>query len=328
MASTYRNLVFEGGGVKGIAYGGALVELEKRGILEGIQRVGGTSAGGITATLLALGYTAEDISEIVADTRFSNFADHDLGVIRDALRLIRRYGFHKGNKFRRWIGKLIERKSGRRNLTFGQLHERSGQSGFRDLYLVGANLSQQKPEIYSYEKFPDMEIRIATRITMSIPLYYQCVKRGEDVLVDGGITWNYPLDLFDQTRYMSSGSGGGPDENDPGGEPEYQLNGETLGFRLDTREEIEFSKRDWALVPRDIRNVKDYLASLFGFLFESVNKRHLNPDDWKRTIFIDTFGVKATDFDLPGRHINRLIENGKQGVEDYFKWLENRDSSN
>ncbi|MEJ7662608.1 MAG: hypothetical protein WKG07_25115 [Hymenobacter sp.] len=43
---TYRNLVLEGGGIRGIAYGGALQELESRGVLAGIRRVGGTSAGG------------------------------------------------------------------------------------------------------------------------------------------------------------------------------------------------------------------------------------------------------------------------------------------
>ena len=53
----FRNLVFEGGGVKGIAYIGAMQVLEEKGILTSVQRVGGTSAGAINATLLALGYS-------------------------------------------------------------------------------------------------------------------------------------------------------------------------------------------------------------------------------------------------------------------------------
>ena len=56
MTYNFRNLVFEGGGVKGIAYAGALKELEKKGLLTSLQRVAGTSAGAITATLLAVGY--------------------------------------------------------------------------------------------------------------------------------------------------------------------------------------------------------------------------------------------------------------------------------
>jgi len=51
--SQFHNLVFEGGGIKGIAYAGALEVLEKENILSDIKRVAGTSAGAITATLLA-----------------------------------------------------------------------------------------------------------------------------------------------------------------------------------------------------------------------------------------------------------------------------------
>lgn len=44
MTYPFRNLVFEGGGVKGIAYVGAMNVLEKEEILKNIVRVGGTSA--------------------------------------------------------------------------------------------------------------------------------------------------------------------------------------------------------------------------------------------------------------------------------------------
>jgi NTE family protein len=323
MKTTFRNLVFEGGGVKGIAYGGALLELEERGILKDVQRIAGTSAGGITATLLALGYTAEETSAIIAKTNFNQFADHAFGMVRDIYRLFRHFGFHKGKKFRDWIGELIERKTGQPNLTFGQLHERAGQNDFRDLYLVGINLSQQKLEVYSHENCPEMEIRQANRITMSIPLYYQCVKRESDVLIDGGVTWNYPLNIFDYTRYRKSAANGGTEEGSAGGELKYKFNKETLGFRLDTKEEIEHFKRNWALPSRDIKKFKHYLGALLGFLLDSVNKRHLDADDWNRTIFLDTAGVKTTDFDLPDDLIQKLIKNGKQGVIKYFDWLEN-----
>ena len=42
---TYRNRVMEGGGIRDSAYGGALLELEQRDLLRGIERVNGTSAG-------------------------------------------------------------------------------------------------------------------------------------------------------------------------------------------------------------------------------------------------------------------------------------------
>ena len=45
MAEQFRNLIFEGGGVKGIAYVGAMQILDQRGILKNIKRVGGPVQG-------------------------------------------------------------------------------------------------------------------------------------------------------------------------------------------------------------------------------------------------------------------------------------------
>jgi NTE family protein len=53
------DLVFEGGGAKGIVFVGAMQEFEEQGHKAG--RLLGTSAGAITATLLAAGYTADEM---------------------------------------------------------------------------------------------------------------------------------------------------------------------------------------------------------------------------------------------------------------------------
>jgi predicted acylesterase/phospholipase RssA len=54
------DLVFEGGGAKGMAFVGAVAELLKAGHTH--DRLLGTSAGAITATLLAAGYTVEEMN--------------------------------------------------------------------------------------------------------------------------------------------------------------------------------------------------------------------------------------------------------------------------
>ena len=53
------DLVFEGGGAKGMVFVGACEEFFRRG--HSFDRLLGTSAGAITATLLAVGYTPEEI---------------------------------------------------------------------------------------------------------------------------------------------------------------------------------------------------------------------------------------------------------------------------
>lgn len=68
------DLVFEGGGVKGIGLAGAYRELSDHGYLPG--SVAGTSAGAITAALVAVGYTGAELQEIVLnEMHFQDFED-------------------------------------------------------------------------------------------------------------------------------------------------------------------------------------------------------------------------------------------------------------
>ncbi|MBT0666029.1 patatin-like phospholipase family protein [Geobacter pelophilus] len=73
------DLVFEGGGAKGTAFVGAIEEFEQRG--HTARRFVGTSAGAITATLMAAGYNAKAMKAATTETlpngkpRFSSFMD-------------------------------------------------------------------------------------------------------------------------------------------------------------------------------------------------------------------------------------------------------------
>jgi NTE family protein len=70
-----KNLVFEGAGLRGIAYCGAIHELESRKVIEGIEKVGGTSAGAVTALCISLGYTSDEIARLLYSTNFKKFND-------------------------------------------------------------------------------------------------------------------------------------------------------------------------------------------------------------------------------------------------------------
>ena len=171
-----KNLVFEGGGVKGIAYGGALTRLDELGIFQNIKRVAGTSAGAITATLVAVGYSAHEISDILSQTNFNDFADDDPGFFKDIFRLLINYGWHKGDKFTAWISELIANKLGKADLIFSELYTlANADSKLKQLYVVGSNLSKQRSEVFSHETTPGMKIKDALRISMSIPFYFQAV---------------------------------------------------------------------------------------------------------------------------------------------------------
>lgn len=58
-APKLENIVLKGGGAKGIGYPGALKEMHESGMLSGLKKVAGTSAGALTAVSLAVGQSPE-----------------------------------------------------------------------------------------------------------------------------------------------------------------------------------------------------------------------------------------------------------------------------
>ena len=337
----FRNLVFEGGGVWGIAYEGALAELEAQGAIDfaALQRVAGASAGAITACLLAVGYRPRELGDILRDTDFSEFMDDDLGFARDTARLLKDYGWYKGDKFRRWLRALIASKIAAlseahgikkfaRNPTFRELaawqRSLAGKGhALPALYIVGSNLSQQRREVYSAERShsPDLKASDAVRRSMSIPLFFTAA-RGEnrDVIVDGGLTWNYPLNLFDDRKYLHDPASGLPVSYAPG--KRFVFNRETLGFRVDTAQELQLNLKDWANEPMQVDSIIKYGWALVAFMRAVANKQHLHQNDWSRTVFIDVGNkIGFTDFELSSKDQDFLSERGSAGVTHYLKWL-------
>jgi NTE family protein len=333
MPTQFRNLVFEGGGVKGIAYVGAMQILQQRGILPEIRRVGGTSAGAINALILALGYDVHETHEVLRSTEFSRFMDSSFGVIRDIRRLARDFGWYKGDFFESWAAEMVKAKMGSARATFGDLRE----AGKRDLHVVGTNLSTRYAEVFSAERHPGMPVVEAVRISMSIPLFFAAVRRGprRDVYVDGGVILNYPVKLFDRLRYIDV-------DNEPWaareteyynrenarfalarpGRSPYVYNRQTLGIRLDTATEIGLYRYGEEVKGRPIEKFTDYARALMGALMNVQESVHLHSDDWQRTVYVNTLDVGSTDFKLSPERQRALVEQGIKGAETYFAWFE------
>src|ERR1044071_5302851 len=216
----YRNLVFEGGGVKGIAYGGALEVLEQSAITPQIVRVAGTSAGAITATMVSLGYTASQFIEIMMGIDFGKFEDGDF--IGGPFRLVEHYGWFKGDYFLKLMQGYIKQKAGDARATFADLKA----GGFKDLHVFGTNLSRQAVQEVSYQTTPDVAVADAVRISMSIPFFFEARRYAGDVYCDGGVLTTPPTSPSDKNPP--------PPEPDPAHTmPHRTPNAETLGFHLD-----------------------------------------------------------------------------------------------
>jgi NTE family protein len=314
----YQNLAFKGGGIRGIAYMGALEKLDELGIVDGIQRVAGTSSGAIAATLLSFRLPVADTLALFNDLDLSSIPqknNHEriekiLTIANPGSykRLFDNYGWYSSEYFYQWISQVVAEKcKGNPRATFRYFKN----IGFRDLYIVASNISRHRPEIFSFESTPDVAVADAVRLSMSIPLYFEALRfdgrqfgQG-DFYVDGGLFNNYPVELFDNPRYVI----------DPKNFWEG-LNWETLGLFLEPDEEkyanvAEHPKNLWEFVALTGRNYYDY---------HQVSSLRNNILDEKRTIKINDCGVSSTDFSIqPGSEIyQRLYNSGRQAVVDYF----------
>lgn len=333
MAYHFKNLVFEGGGVKGIAYVGAMEVLDREGILNNIERVAGTSAGAMVAVLVGLKYSAEEVKDVLWHLDFKNFMDKSNFFVGNTTRLLKEYGWYKGDFFRQTMADLIQRKTGNGEITFGEL---AATKEYREIYLVGANLSTGLSEVFSHKTTPEMKVADAARISMSIPLFFASVKGGKNkqhIYVDGGLLENYPIKTFDQVEFIANANSIRRTEyyetintkcvQKGSAKTEYVYNKETLGFRLDSSDEISMYLGKGSTEVKEIKNFLGYTKALVTTLIDFQNNVHLHSDDWQRTIYIDTLGVGSVDFDISDEKKTDLLNSGKQYTESYLEWYNN-----
>ncbi|XP_048777041.2 uncharacterized protein LOC125681142 isoform X2 [Ostrea edulis] len=192
----FENIVFEGGGGKGVAYPGALLALEELGLMAKIKRFAGTSVGSITAFLVALGYSSEEIGEVM-ETDFRTLFDATLGRLSLLPNLFRYFGWQPMNTLYELAGKLVEKKLGNKDATFIDLYNKTG----KELCIVVTNVNNMEEEYFHPKTTPDTPIRIAVRMSASLPGMMQPVGYTtcgqESIYVDGGMLANYPITCFD-----------------------------------------------------------------------------------------------------------------------------------
>lgn len=178
-----RALVMKGGGVKGLALAGAIVELENEGVR--FDAVAGTSAGAIAAVLLAAGYTGLELEKILRELNFRSFLD---GKLRMLLNLVWRKSLFSGNPIRKWVDSLVRAKIaisgpvrmrhlGRRAVIFAT--NRNGTITFD-----------------SHGEYRDTRADFAVRCSMSIPFFFAAPEHEGSPIYDGGLTHNFPVARF------------------------------------------------------------------------------------------------------------------------------------
>ncbi len=304
----YSNLVFKGGGAKGCAYSGCIEVLVEHGIYDNITSVGGTSAGAITAALLAAGSGSEGLKTSVLHTDFRNFVKDSWGIIGDIERFYNGYGLHTGDGFVQILKQYIGEFCGNSDITFEQVALLADKNPrkFKKLTVIASNLSNSRSQVFNAENNPNLCVWKAVRASMSIPLVFEPANIDGQYYVDGGLSWNYPIDLFDEDLSLSINNGITP-----------KRNMHTLGFYLDSQDSMkQLDKFEDQNIKID--SIGTFASGLINFMYQTSNKLYIHPEDEKRTVFVDDNRISATDFSIPDSLVNKLILNGRNATESYL----------
>lgn len=278
-------LVFKGGGVLGIAYAGAIKVLEKEGLLKNIKGTAGTSAGSIVSALVSFNHSADEISAIIKATNFKDFEDK-----RNYIRIVRKYGLYKGQFFLTWMKNIIQKKTGKGDITFGEMA--SGKYGeFKKLKVYATHLDTMNLTEFSAKETPDVIVAEAIRASMSIPLFFKAWRfpsgiPDSSLYVDGGAIYNYPINAYDDLS-------------------------KTLGFFLKSSKKIK---------PLKYNRFSKYVSRVFRTVLKAQTidfmESQTQVDD---TVFISNLGISATDFGLDDDDKTNLFNEGEKETTKYLK---------
>src|SRR5437868_6300230 len=309
------DLVCEGGGVKGIGLAGAYSVLDERGYKP--QNVAGTSAGAITAALIAAGYSSSELKDVIFNLDFRRFEDPDwedrIPLIGKGLSVLIEEGIYRGDDCLAGMRELLAAKGVR---TFADL-----KTDFTDpkyssrLQVIASDTTGRQLLVLPRDAGqlgidPDeLEVAHAVRMSMSIPIFFEPVRvhngqtNKEHLIVDGGMLSNFPVWLFDCE-----------DEEVPDWptfgmllvEPDPKV---PIGERIPPPEHA----------PHGVRGLVDLISSMVHTMMEAHDRLYLEQASYARTIPIPTLGVHTTEFDIPRDRAQALYDSGRQAAEKFLE---------
>ena len=265
--------VFEGGGVRGIGLVGAVYQMERSGYSFG--NVAGSSAGAIIASLLAAGYTGEEIYEEMKRVNYFKFKEKHLldyfGIVGKLLSILFHFGIYSADYFEQWLTELLSRKG---VYTFGDLKcgSHTGYCKYR-LQVTASDITDEEllvfpRDLHKFGIMADMyPIAKAVRMSMSIPVFYEpFILRDQSgkkhYIVDGGMLSNYPMWILDEGTT----------------EPQYP----TIGFKFCEPKECS------TLCKCNRMNIVEYMGQLVSTMMDVYDKGYIahSQGDLQRSIQI------------------------------------------
>lgn len=180
---TIERLVFSGGSIKGIAYIGVIKYLEEINAISSVKEIIGCSVGSFTGLLLALGYKADDIKNIIFNINLENVKNFNIE------NFITNYGLDNCKKMEKMLKIFIKNKGLNEDITLKELYTLKGIS----LVTTVTNVNTKSTEFFTKDYPENCKVYDAVRASMSIPIIFSPFQNNDNFYVDGGLTCNFPI---------------------------------------------------------------------------------------------------------------------------------------
>ncbi|WP_067728080.1 patatin-like phospholipase family protein [Oceanobacillus damuensis] len=290
--------VFSGGGVKAFAYLGVLEVLQEQNLE--LERVAGTSAGAIVASLIAAGYNIDEMKELINELDLSVFLDPPVLTkilpVSKWLFLYSMLGINKGAKLENWLERIL---ANRGIHTFHDLKPGYLKVVVSDLTLGKLIVMPDDLErVYGIDPsyFP---VAKAVRMSAGFPFFFMPKKmpgryKKKSIMVDGGLLSNFPLWIFDNGTDIKQRP--------------------LLGVKLT-------DATDNGIGPRDIKNALDMFHALFTTMKQAHDARYISKNDKQNIIFVPVTHTDAVNFHISEKVKTELIQSGKENTVKFLsKW--------
>ena len=292
----YADLVCKGGGIKGIALVGALSCFEEYGYTW--KKTAGTSAGAIVASLIAVGYKADEIRQIMYKIDYKKFADSNklqsIPIVGPIASLFYSKGLHSGNYIENFLSEKFELKGKK---YFKDIYE----NGESKLKVIATDVTRHKlivlpDDLVEYNINPlTFEIAKAVRMSISIPFFFNPIilnkKNNPSYIVDGGLLSNFPIWIFDVNH-----------------KPRWP----TFGLNL---------YNDTPCATSDSHGLIPYLIDVMETMLATSEEVYFKDSDSIRIVNIPTLGINTINFDITNEEIVALYNSGYNSTKKFLeKW--------
>ncbi|VVC84265.1 patatin-like phospholipase family protein [Sideroxydans sp. CL21] len=272
--------LFEGGGAKGVAYAGAIEAC----LAEGYRFEGacGVSAGSIAACLVAAGLSGDKLTALLNQPLNKILKRSRRGWLARIIAMVARRvllkGWRSSEGIELWLDEVLEEELGKTAVRFVDLP--------RPLALLAYDAGCGKAKVWSSTSTPNELVSKAVRASCSLPVYFEPVENGGEILFDGGIIENQPTFLL------------------------HELSNHTvlpcLVFKL--------LSSDTPIVKKRMPSLLNGLLRKIGWVIEARSAMVRVPGLEIIDIQIDCGNVKTTDFNLKEDERNALVQAGIAGV--------------